>query len=111
MPLVEIIIGEKTGKEAIAKCLDFVQQIKKTAIVVNDGRGFYTSRVFTTYIAEGLALLNDGVSPALIENAGRMAGMAVGPLTIADEVSMDLIYHIMKQTAEDLGIDRVNAAV
>ena len=108
MPLVEIILGEKTGPEAIAKCIDFTQQIKKTPIVVNDGRGFYTSRVFTTYIAEGIALLSDGVAPALIENAGKMAGMPVGPLAVADEVSLDLMYHIMKQTVEDLGPQSVD---
>jgi 3-hydroxyacyl-CoA dehydrogenase / enoyl-CoA hydratase / 3-hydroxybutyryl-CoA epimerase len=108
MPLVEIIMGEKTGKEALAKCIDFVGQLKKTPIVVSDGRGFYTSRVFTTYISEGISLLKEGVLPALIENAGKMAGMPVGPLAVADEVSLDLIYHIMKQTVEDLGQEKVD---
>ena len=103
MPLVEIILGEKTGHEAIAKCIDFVQQIKKTPIVVSDGRGFYTSRVFTTYVIEGILLLKEGVPPAMIENAGRMTGMPVGPLGVADEVSIGLIYHIMNQTVTDLG--------
>ncbi len=108
MPLVEIILGEKTGKEAIAKCMDYVQQIKKTPIVVSDGRGFYTSRVFTTYIAEGISLLKEGVDPVLIENAGELAGMPVGPLAVADEVSIDLMYHIMKQTAEDIGLEKID---
>ena len=103
MPLVEIIVGKKTGDVAIAKALDFVRAIKKTPIVVNDGRGFYTSRVFMTYVQEGIALLKEGVQPALIENAGRMAGMPVGPLAVADEVSLDLMYHILKQTVDDLG--------
>ena len=71
--------------------------------MVNDGRGFYTSRVFGTYINEGLALLAEGVNPALIENAGRLAGMPVGPLAVADEVGIDLIHHIKEQTKRDLG--------
>ncbi len=108
MPLVEIIVGKRTGEVAIAKALDFVQQIKKTPIVVNDGRGFYTSRVFTKYVEEGMALLKEGVSPALIENAGRMVGMPVGPLAVADEVSLDLVYHILKQTVDDVGTDGVD---
>ena len=73
---------------------------------MNDSRGFYTSRVFTTYISEGVSALVEGVSPALIDTAGKAAGMAVGQLTVADEVSMDLIYHIMKQTIADEGEGR-----
>ena len=111
MPLVEIILGKKTEKTAIAKSIDYVQQIKKTPIVVNDGRGFYTSRVFTTYIGEGISLLKEGVSPALIENAGKGSGMPVGPLAVADEVSIDLIYHILKQTADDLGREKIDGGV
>ncbi len=108
MPLVEIIVGKKTSDTAIAKALDFVRAIKKTPIVVNDGRGFYTSRVFMTYVQEGIALLKEGVQPALIENAGRMAGMPVGPLAVADEVSLDLMYHILKQTVDDVGAKHVD---
>ncbi len=107
MPLVEIIMGEKSSPEALATCIDYTRQIKKTPIVVNDGRGFYTSRCFTTYIIEGICALNEGVASALIEMAGKAAGMPVGPLSIADEVSIDLIYHILKQTAADLGVDQV----
>jgi 3-hydroxyacyl-CoA dehydrogenase / enoyl-CoA hydratase / 3-hydroxybutyryl-CoA epimerase len=103
MPLVEVILGEQSSDDATALCLDYIQKIKKTPIVVNDGRGFYTSRVFTTYVLEGIKLLNDGVSPALIENAGKQAGMPVGPLAVADEVSIDLIHHILEQTILDLG--------
>jgi 3-hydroxyacyl-CoA dehydrogenase / enoyl-CoA hydratase / 3-hydroxybutyryl-CoA epimerase len=103
MPLVEIIVGAKTGDMAIARALDYVQQIKKTPIVVNDSRGFYTSRVFSTYVKEGLAMLAEGVKPALIENAAKMAGMPVGPLAVSDEVTLDLQYKIMKQTRKDLG--------
>jgi 3-hydroxyacyl-CoA dehydrogenase/enoyl-CoA hydratase/3-hydroxybutyryl-CoA epimerase len=71
--------------------------------VVNDARGFYTSRVFATYVREGLAMLAEGVKPALIENAGRMAGMPVGPLALADEVSLDLMHKVQAQTRKDLG--------
>ncbi|HUG97555.1 MAG TPA: 3-hydroxyacyl-CoA dehydrogenase NAD-binding domain-containing protein [Gammaproteobacteria bacterium] len=105
MPLVEIIVGEKTGETAIARALDYVHQIKKTPIVVNDSRGFYTSRVFGTYVKEGVAMLAEGVKPALIENAAKMAGMPVGPLAVSDEVTLDLSYKIMKQTRKDLGDD------
>jgi 3-hydroxyacyl-CoA dehydrogenase/enoyl-CoA hydratase/3-hydroxybutyryl-CoA epimerase len=77
--------------------------IGKTPIVVSDSRGFFTSRVFATYLNEGLTLLRDGVAPALIENAGRMAGMAVGPLAVADEVSLSLSHHVRLQTEADLG--------
>ena len=110
MPLVEVVVGEKTGDKALALCIDYVRAIKKTPIVVNDGRGFYTSRVFTSYVSEGINLITEGVSPALIENAGKMCGMPVGPLAVADEVSIDLIYHITKQSVEDLGEEAVDRA-
>ncbi len=103
MPLVEIIVGKETGPEAIAKALDFVAAIRKTPIVVNDSRGFYTSRCFGTYIQEGLALLSEGVGPALIENIGRHMGMPVGPLAVNDEVGLDLSLKVAKQTKADLG--------
>jgi 3-hydroxyacyl-CoA dehydrogenase/enoyl-CoA hydratase/3-hydroxybutyryl-CoA epimerase len=103
MPLVEIILGKQTSPQTLARAMDFVRAIGKTPIVVNDARGFYTSRVFSTYLVEGMALLSEGVSPALIENAGRIAGMPVGPLALADEVSLDLIYKITMQTRTDLG--------
>ena len=103
MPLVEIIRGKLTSDETLAKAMDFVQQIKKTPIVVNDSRGFYTSRFCGAYINEGTTMLLDGVTPALIENGARMAGMPVGPLALLDEVSIDLSYHIREQTKKDLG--------
>ncbi|MDX2030655.1 MAG: 3-hydroxyacyl-CoA dehydrogenase NAD-binding domain-containing protein [Blastocatellia bacterium] len=103
MPLVEIIRGKQTSDETLAKAMDFVQQIKKTPIVVNDSRGFYTSRFCGKYINEGTTMLLDGVAPALIENGARMAGMPVGPLALLDEVSIDLSYHIREQTKKDLG--------
>ena len=111
MQLVEIILGEKTSEYAIAMAIDFVKKIKKTPIVVNDGRGFYTSRVFSTYLFEGMECLAEGVSPALIENAGKMAGMPVGPLALADEVSIELCYKINKQTELDTGKKREDAAI
>ncbi len=103
MMLVEIILGEKTGEAAIAKSLDYVMKIKKTPIVVNDGRGFYTSRCFGTYVAEGMAMLEEGISPVLIDNIGRSTGMPRGPLEMHDDVALDLSVKIAKQTAEDLG--------
>ena len=83
--------------------MDFVKQIRKTPIVVKDGRFFYTSRVFATYTTEGCLMLMEGVAPALIENAGRMAGMPVAPLALCDEISLELIYKINRQDAKDLG--------
>lgn len=103
MPLVEIILGRKTSPETLAHALDFVAQLGKTPIVVNDSRGFYTSRVFSTFCFEGLAMLEEGVTPALIENAARQAGMPVGPLAVSDEVSIELQWKIMKQEQADRG--------
>jgi len=105
MPLVEIILGEKTNEETIARSLDYIQQIRKTPIVVNDSRGFYTSRVFSTFTAEGITMLAEGIKPALIENAGKMAGMPVGPLAVTDEVTLELAYKIGKETAAQLGLE------
>ena len=101
MPLVEIIVGKDTSDETLARAFDFVKAIKKTPIVVNDSRGFYTSRVFATYVQEGLALLQEGYNARAIEAAGLQAGMPVGPLALTDEVSLSLMAHIRKQTIED----------
>jgi 3-hydroxyacyl-CoA dehydrogenase/enoyl-CoA hydratase/3-hydroxybutyryl-CoA epimerase len=103
MQLVEIIVGQKTSDATLCRAMDFVQQIGKTPIIVNDSRGFYTSRVFGTYVQEGLSLLADGVKPALIENVGRLVGMPLGPLAVADEVSLELIHKVELQTKSDLG--------
>ncbi|HMM54802.1 MAG TPA: 3-hydroxyacyl-CoA dehydrogenase NAD-binding domain-containing protein [Candidatus Desulfobacillus sp.] len=103
MPLVEIIAGRQTSPRTLAAAMDFVRAIGKTPIVVNDARGFYTSRVFGSYLSEGMALLEEGVAAALIENAGRMAGMPLGPLALADEVSIELVHKIAKQARADLG--------
>ena len=105
MPLVEIIRSQTTDESTLAWTLDLAKRLGKTPIVVNDSRGFFTSRVFGTYCYEGQMLLQDGVHPALIENAGRFAGMPVGPLAVMDEVSLELQYHVVQQTRQDLGAD------
>lgn len=96
MPLVEIIVGEKTSDKAIGAAIDYVVAIKKIPIVVNDSRGFFTSRCFGTYTSEGLYLLDEGVPPAMIENVAKKAGMPVGPLAVSDEVSLTLGLHVME---------------
>ena len=103
MMLVEIISGKSTGDAALATAMDYVRAIKKTPIVVNDSRGFYTSRVVGTYIREGHLMLSEGVPPAMIENVARMAGMPVGPLALNDEVAVDLAWKILQATEADLG--------
>jgi len=103
MQLVEIIMGKKTGDYALAMAIDYVKQIKKTPIVVNDSRGFYTSRCFGTYVGEGQEMLAEGIVPALIDNVGRMTGMPRGPLELADDVALDLAYKVREQTRKDLG--------
>jgi len=108
MMLVEIIMGKETGDAALATALDFVRAIRKTPIVVNDSRGFYASRVVGTYIREGHLMLTEGVPPALIENVARMAGMPVGPLSLTDEVAVDLAWKILKATEADLGAAAVD---
>ncbi|MBC7665870.1 MAG: enoyl-CoA hydratase/isomerase family protein [Caulobacter sp.] len=102
MPLVEIIVGRATDDATLALAFDFVRQIGKTPIVVNDSRGFYTSRVFATYVMEGLALLREGVHPRHIEAAGLQAGMPMPPLALQDEVSLTLALHVADQTRKDL---------
>jgi 3-hydroxyacyl-CoA dehydrogenase/enoyl-CoA hydratase/3-hydroxybutyryl-CoA epimerase len=101
MPLVEVIMSSQTSRETLARALDFVAQVKKTPIVVNDGPGFYTTRVFSAFIDEGACMLAEGVAPALIENAARLAGMPVGPLAQFDEVSLELSWRIVQQARAD----------
>jgi len=108
MMLVEIILGKQTGDNALAVALDYVRAIRKTPIVVNDSRGFYTSRVVGTYIREGHLMLTEGVPAAMIENVGRMAGMPVGPLALNDEVAVDLAWKILKATEADLGAKAID---
>ncbi len=101
MQLVEIIVGKATSDDTLARAFDYVQQIGKIPIVVNDSRGFFTSRVFGTFVNEGICMLAEGIHPASIENAGVLAGMPVGPLAISDEVSLTLMRHIRDQSKKD----------
>lgn len=102
MPLVEIIMGKGTSDAALAKAFDYVLQIKKTPIVVNDSRGFFTSRVFGTFCFEGINMLHEGYNPQSIEQAAAQAGMPVGPLAVVDEVNMELTRKVRNQTELDL---------
>jgi 3-hydroxyacyl-CoA dehydrogenase/enoyl-CoA hydratase/3-hydroxybutyryl-CoA epimerase len=102
MPLVEIIVGKDTADATLARGFDYVLQIGKTPIVVNDSRGFYTSRVFATYVMEGISMLKEGVHPRSIEAAGVQAGMPMPPLALQDEVSLSLSLHVAEQTKKDL---------
>ncbi|MGH6952964.1 MAG: 3-hydroxyacyl-CoA dehydrogenase NAD-binding domain-containing protein [Alphaproteobacteria bacterium] len=103
MQLVEVIRGKRTSEACLAKALDFVKRIGKVPILVNDSRGFYTSRIVATYLEEGMAMLAEGVEPALIENAGRIAGFPVGPLALTDEVSLELARAIRLQQKQAEG--------
>jgi 3-hydroxyacyl-CoA dehydrogenase/enoyl-CoA hydratase/3-hydroxybutyryl-CoA epimerase len=108
MMLVEIILGNETGDLALATALDYVRQIGKTPIVVNDSRGFFANRCVLRFTAEGLEMLMEGVPPAMIENTAKMAGMPVGPLSLSDEVALDLVLKIMKATEADLGPNAID---
>jgi len=108
MMLTEIILGKQTGDKALATALDFVRAIRKTPIVVNDTRGFYANRCVLNYIQEGHLMLIEGIPPALVENAARMAGMPVGPLALNDETALDLGLKIMRATEADIGPGAVN---
>jgi 3-hydroxyacyl-CoA dehydrogenase / enoyl-CoA hydratase / 3-hydroxybutyryl-CoA epimerase len=108
MMLTEVILGKNTGDRALAVALDYVAAIKKTPIVVNDVRGFFVNRCVFRYIHEAYDMLIEGVPPAMIENAAKMAGMPVGPLSLNDEVAIDLSQKILKATVADLGPDAVD---
>ncbi|CAN0571329.1 unnamed protein product, partial [Laminaria digitata] len=103
MMLVEIILGKRTGDKALAMAIDYVRAIKKTPIVVNDTRGFYVNRCVLRYMSEAYNMLVEGVPPAMIENAAKMAGMPIGPLALNDETAIDLSQKIMRQTMRDMG--------
>ena len=105
MKLVEIIRGKQTNDETIARAYDYVLALGKTPIVVNDSRGFFTSRVFGTYVMEGAAMLGEGIAAPLIEHAALAAGMPVGPLAVIDETSLSLSVHVMEQTRADLAAE------
>jgi 3-hydroxyacyl-CoA dehydrogenase/enoyl-CoA hydratase/3-hydroxybutyryl-CoA epimerase len=111
MNLVEIIRGAKTGDVAVAKALDFVRQIRKTPIVVNDARFFYANRCIIPYINEGIRMVAEGVEPALVENAAKLVGMPLGPLQLVDETSIDLGVKIAKATKQAMGADYPDEAV
>ncbi len=105
MGLVEIIMGDKTSEETLAKSIDYVLAIRKTPIVVNDSRGFYTSRCFGTYTQEGMQMLAEGIKPAIIENVGRQSGMPMGPLEVSDSVGLDTALKVGRQMSAAAGID------
>src|SRR5207248_2745497 len=109
MGLVEIIVCKQTSGSALATAIDYVRKIRKTPIVVNDSRGFYTSRCFGTYTREGMAMLAEGIHPAMIENIGRMAGMPMGPLEVMDSVGADTALRITRQTRKELGRDAADS--
>ena len=111
MMLVEIIKGAKTGDTAVAKALDFVRQIRKTPIVVNDARFFYANRCIIPYLNEGMRMVAEGVSPVLVENAAKMVGMPLGPLQLVDETSIDLGVKIAKATKAAMGDAYPDSAV
>ena len=110
MMLVEVIQGKETGERALATALDFVRLLRKTPIVVNDSRGFYANRCVLNYVREGHLMLMEGVPPAMVENVARMAGMPVGPLSLNDEVALDLAWKILQATKADLGAAAVDPA-
>ncbi|MBK5206065.1 MAG: enoyl-CoA hydratase/isomerase family protein [Polaromonas sp.] len=101
MKLVEIIRGRQTDDETVARAFDYVQALGKIPIVVNDSRGFYTSRTFGTFVMEGAAMLGEGIPAAAIENAGIQCGMPVGPLAVLDETALSLSVHVLEQTRAD----------
>jgi len=103
MMLVEIIRGKATGDRAVAKALDFVRQIRKTPIIVNDARFFYANRCIIPYINEGIRMVAEGVEPALVENAAKLVGMPLGPLQLVDETSIELGVKIAKATKAAMG--------
>jgi 3-hydroxyacyl-CoA dehydrogenase/enoyl-CoA hydratase/3-hydroxybutyryl-CoA epimerase len=101
MKLVEIIRGRATDDETVARAYDYVQGLGKIPIVVNDARGFFTSRVFGTFVMEGAAMVGEGIPAAVVEQAGLQAGMPVGPLAVLDETALSLSVHVLDQTRAD----------
>jgi 3-hydroxyacyl-CoA dehydrogenase/enoyl-CoA hydratase/3-hydroxybutyryl-CoA epimerase len=101
MPLVEVIRGKATSDATLAQALDFVAQLRKTPIVVNDARGFFTSRFIGAFVDDSIGMVAEGVHPALIENCARQSGMPVGPLAITDELSIELSVHAGEAQAKE----------
>lgn len=107
MALVEVIKGQQTSEATLAHALDFIKRLRKTPIIVNDARGFFTTRVISSYLHESMGMLAEGIKPTLIDNAARLAGFPVGPLSLIDEVTIEIGYHAMNQNKADLGTDWV----
>jgi 3-hydroxyacyl-CoA dehydrogenase / enoyl-CoA hydratase / 3-hydroxybutyryl-CoA epimerase len=105
MKLVEIIRGRQTDDDTVARAFDYVQALGKIPIVVNDSRGFYTSRTFGAFVMEGAAMLGEGIPAAVIENAGMQCGMPVGPLAVLDETALSLSVHVLEQTRADFAAE------
>ncbi|MES2258459.1 MAG: 3-hydroxyacyl-CoA dehydrogenase NAD-binding domain-containing protein [Pseudomonadota bacterium] len=103
MPLVEVVTGVQTSQRTLAHALDLIKALRKTPIVVKDARGFFTTRVISAYLTESVSMLAEGVKPALIDNAARLAGMPIGPLSLIDELTLELGYNAMNQEKADLG--------
>jgi len=110
MQLVEVIRGKRTSDETVATIVELSKRIKKTPIVVNDSRGFFANRCVLNYVREGQIMLIEGVPAAMIENVARMAGMPVGPLSLNDEVGLDLGWKILQAAKKDLGPAAVDPA-
>jgi 3-hydroxyacyl-CoA dehydrogenase/enoyl-CoA hydratase/3-hydroxybutyryl-CoA epimerase len=110
MLLVEIITGKASGDRALATALDYVRAIRKTPIVVNDSRGFFANRCVAAYLLEGHKMLAEGVPPAMIENLAKMAGMPVGPLSLNDEVGIDLALKVLRATEAQVGAEVIDPA-
>lgn len=107
MALVEVIMGKQTSQQTLAHALDFIKRLRKTPITVNDARGFFTTRVISSYLHESMGMLAEGIKPALIDNAAKLAGFPIGPLALTDEVTIEIGYHAMNQSRADLGQDWV----
>ena len=103
MALIEVVRGRKTSDQTLAHALDYVKRLRKTPIVVNDSHGFFTTRVIGSYINEAVGMLSEGISPALIDNAAKLAGFPIGPLALTDELTIELGYHASTQYKADLG--------
>lgn len=109
MPLVELIRGKKTNDRATAIAMDYVAAIRKTPIVVNDSRGFFTSRVFGTYSREAFEMLREGIDPVVIEHVGKSTGMPMGPLEVSDMVGLDTAHKISHATLKEVGAEALKA--
>lgn len=110
MALVEVIKGSQTSEQTLAHALDFIKLLRKTPIIVNDARGFFTTRVISAYLQESMGMLAEGIKPAMIDNGARLAGFPVGPLAMTDELTIELGYNATNQSRDDLGGEWVEPA-